>query len=49
MLNTNKTFIGNSFSVSNGVQGGGVLSTVLFAMYIDGMLKTLEKEALVVI
>ncbi len=30
-----KSSIGNSFSVSNGVKQGGVLSLVLFAVYID--------------
>ena len=31
----------NSFHVSNGVRQGGVLSPVLFAVYLDGLLEEL--------
>ncbi len=41
-----KSFIGNSFSVSNGVKQGGLLSPVLLDVYIDELLK---KMGLVVI
>ncbi len=51
MLFTNQFFAGqmessidNSFSVSNGVKQGGVLSPVLLPLYIDGLLKILEKR-----
>ncbi len=49
VMYTNQTFqvrwkssISNSFSVSNGVKQGGVLSLVLFAVYIDGLLNKLK-------
>ncbi len=51
MLFTNQFFAGqmessidNSFSVSNGVKQGGVLSPVLLPLYIDGLLKILGKK-----
>ncbi len=39
-----KSFIGNSFSVFNGVKQGGVLSPVLFAVYIDGLMNKLKNS-----
>ena len=33
--------VSNSFHVSNGVRQGGVLSPVLFAVYLDGLLEEL--------
>ncbi len=39
-----KSSIGNSFSVSNGVKHGEVLSPVLFAVYIDGLLTKLKNS-----
>ncbi len=51
VLHTNQTLkvkwkssIGNSFSVSNGVKQGGVLSLVLFAVYIDGLMNKLKNS-----
>ncbi len=38
-----KSLTGAGFSVLNGVKQGGVLSTALFAVYIDGLLKRLSK------
>ncbi len=38
-----KSFISYSFSVSNGVKQGGILSPLLFAAYIDVLLDKLEK------
>ena len=35
----------DSFSVSNGVRQGSVLSPVLFAVYLDGLLSELEGSA----
>ena len=35
-------FVSDSFSVSNGVRRGSVLSPVLFAVYLDGLLSELE-------
>ncbi len=32
------------FNVSNGVKQGGVISTILFCIYIDGLLLELEKS-----
>ena len=37
------------FGVSNGVRQGGVLSPVLFAEYLDGLLVECQSEVLVVI
>ena len=34
----------NKFSVSNGVRQGGVLSPILFTVYIDDLLTELEKK-----
>ncbi len=34
-----KSITGAGFSVLNGVKQGGVLSPVLFSVYIDGLLK----------
>ena len=34
----------NKFSVSNGVRQGGVLSPILFTVYIDNLLTELEKK-----
>ena len=39
-----KSITGKPFSVSNGVKQGGVLSTILFAVYVDGLLHILEKS-----
>ncbi len=39
-----KSITGAGFSVLNGVKQGGVLSPVLFAVYIDGLLKWLSKS-----
>ncbi len=39
-----KSTIGNIFSVSNGVKQGGVLSPVLFAVYIDGLMNILKNS-----
>ncbi len=39
-----KSITGADFSVLNGVKQGGVLSPVLFAVYIDGLLKWLSKK-----
>ncbi len=36
--------IGNMFSVSNGVKQGGVLSLILFSIYLDGLLAKLNKK-----
>ena len=36
------SFMSDSFSVSNGVRQGSVLSPVLFAVYLDGLLSELE-------
>ena len=36
------SFMSDSFSVSNGVHQGSVLSPVLFAVYFDGLLSELE-------
>ncbi len=34
------------FSVLNGVEQGGLLSPILFAVYIDGMLERLEESCI---
>ena len=34
----------NKFSVSNGVRQGGVLSPILFTVYVDDLLTELEKK-----
>ncbi len=36
------------FNISNGVKQGGVISPILFCIYIDGLLVELEKVVLVV-
>ena len=36
--------LSNSFSITNGVKQGAVLSAVLFCVYIDDLIKTLRKE-----
>ena len=36
------SFMSDSFSVCNGVRQGSVLSPVLFAVYLDGLLSELE-------
>ncbi len=36
--------IGNMFSVSNSVKQGHVLSTILFSIYLDGLLNKLNKK-----
>ena len=36
--------VSNSFNVVNGVRQGGVLSPILFAIYIDVLLKKLENS-----
>ncbi len=41
-----KSSIGNSFSVSNGVKQGGILSPVLFAVYMDGLLNKLKNSGI---
>ena len=33
--------LSNSFSVSNGVRQGGVLSPILFSVHLDGLLQKL--------
>ena len=38
----NQNYFSDSFSVSNGVRQGSVLSPVLFAMYLDGLLDELS-------
>ena len=40
------TEVSDSFNVSNGVKQGGILSPILFAVYIDGLLSTLEKQGI---
>ncbi len=37
--------IGNKFSISNGVKQGGVLSPILFLVYLDGLLTKLNKKS----
>ena len=37
-------YISNEFSVSNGVKQGGVLSPILFSVYIDELLKRLKES-----
>ncbi len=49
MLQVRWKSIDNSFSVYNGVKQGGVLSLVLFAVHIDGLLNKLKNSGLVVI
>ena len=39
----------NKFSVSNGVRQGGVLSPILFTVYIDDLLTELEKKKVLVV
>ncbi len=36
--------IGNVFSVSNGMKQGGILSPILFSIYLDGLLTKLNKK-----
>ena len=36
----------STFSVGNGVKQGGVLSTVLFSVYLDGLIDQLRKQGL---
>mgnify|MGYP006388191179 FL=1 len=36
--------ISNRISVRNGVKQGGIISPVLFCIYIDGLLNVLAKE-----
>ena len=38
------TSYSTSFSITNGVKQGAVLSSVLFCVYIDGLIKTLRKK-----
>ena len=39
-----KNYLSNTFNVSNGVKQGGVLSPILFSVYIDELLSALEQE-----
>ena len=41
--------LSDSFCVSNGVRQGGVLSPIVFAVYIDGLLEMLESSGIIVV
>ena len=45
MVNWNGEY-SSTFSVGNGVKQGGVLSPVLFTVYLDGLIDQLKKKSL---
>ena len=45
MVNWNGEY-SSTFSVGNGVKQGGVLSPVLFTVYLDGLIDPLKKKGL---